>query len=34
VAEGDRNWATPLIYNGKLYVKTIDEFICFDVKAQ
>lgn len=34
LAEGDRNWATPLIYRGKLYVKTMEELICLDIAGK
>jgi hypothetical protein len=34
LADGSENWATPLLYNGKLYVKTMKEFICLDVSGK
>ena len=32
--EGDQLWATPLIYDGKLYVKSKDELIAYDVSSR
>jgi outer membrane protein assembly factor BamB len=34
VVEGRQVWATPLIYNGKLYVKGENEFVCLDIAAR
>ncbi|MDB5319152.1 MAG: polyvinylalcohol dehydrogenase [Phycisphaerales bacterium] len=31
--EGDQVWATPLIYDGKLYIKSKDELIAYDISA-
>ncbi len=27
-------WATPLIYNGKLYVRGFNDLICLDISAK
>jgi outer membrane protein assembly factor BamB len=32
--EGDQVWSTPLIYDGKLYVKGAKELTCFDVSVK
>lgn len=32
--EGDQIWATPLIYDGKLYIKTKEELIAYDISAK
>jgi outer membrane protein assembly factor BamB len=32
--EGDQIWATPLIYDGKLYVKSKDELIAYDISGK
>ena len=29
--DGDKNWAIPLLYDGKLYVKGMEELVCLDV---
>ena len=34
LADSDRNWSTPLIYQCKLYVKTTEELICLDISAK
>jgi outer membrane protein assembly factor BamB len=34
VVDGDQNWATPLIYDGKLYVKGKEELVCFDISGK
>lgn len=32
--EGDQLWATPLIYNGKLYIKAKEDLIAYDMTAK
>lgn len=34
ITDGDKNWSTPTVYNGKLYVKTMEELICLDVSGK
>ena len=31
---GNDNWATPIVYKGRLYVKGPNELVCFNVKAK
>ena len=32
--EGDQIWATPLVYQGRLYIKAKDELIAYDIAAK
>jgi hypothetical protein len=29
--QGNQIWATPLVYNGKLYIQSKDEMIAYDI---
>lgn len=31
---GGENWATPLVYNGRLYVKGPEELACYEIRAK
>ena len=32
--KGSENWASPLVYRGRLYVKGPEEVVCFDIRAK